>query len=82
MTIDIEAKMYAVIDNGVVLNCIIAYDVETAELVSGYPCVEFTIDNLAHIGLKYENGTFEQPPSEEPEAYLYSGIEVAGDPYK
>jgi hypothetical protein len=82
MTIDIEAKMYAVIDNGVVLNCIIAYDLETAELVSGHSCVEFTLDSPAHIGLKYENETFEQPPSEETESYLYSGIEVVGDPYK
>lgn len=65
MSIDIEAKMYAVIENGIVLNCIIAYDLETAELVSEHTCVEYTIDNLAHIGLKYENGTFEQPPAEE-----------------
>ena len=62
---DQEIKNYAVIKDGIVINNIVAYDLETAELVSGETCVEYTFENPSHIGLAYyEDGTFEQPVPE------------------
>jgi hypothetical protein len=55
------SNTFAVIENGVVTNIIIAETKEIAELVTGETCVQYTEENPARIKLKYENGVFEQP---------------------
>lgn len=52
---------FAVIENGIVINKIIADSINDAESVTGKTCVEYTEDNLAYIGLGYDGTTFEQP---------------------
>ena len=52
---------FAVIENGIVTNIVIAEDVQTAKEVTGQFCVEYTDANPAHIGLGYSDGVFEQP---------------------
>jgi hypothetical protein len=52
---------FAVIENGIVQNVIIADTKEIAEKVTGFTCVEFTPENPAHIGLGFNGITFEQP---------------------
>ena len=49
-------------ENNKVTNIIVADSQVIAEQVTGFLCVEYTTDNLAHIGLGYNNGVFEQPP--------------------
>ena len=44
-----------------VADIIIADSKEIAEAVSNLPCVEYTNENPAIIGLKYDGTTFEQP---------------------
>jgi hypothetical protein len=52
---------YAVIENNTVTNIIVADSKEIAEQATGKICVEYTDQNLAWIGLKYENNMFNQP---------------------
>ena len=52
---------YAVIENGIVKNTIIADTKEIAEEVTGLTCVEYTTENPAYIGLGFDGTTFEQP---------------------
>jgi hypothetical protein len=52
---------YAVIENGIVTNTIVADSKEIAEQVIGLTCVEFTSENPAYIGLGFDGTTFEQP---------------------
>jgi hypothetical protein len=57
---------FAVIENGTVLNVILADSKAIAEEVTGKTCIEFTATNPAFIGLGYDGTTFEQPaPIEE-----------------
>lgn len=56
------SKRFAVIEEGKVINIIVAESLNMAEIVTGAVCVEYTDDNPAHIGLSYENDTFEQSP--------------------
>ena len=59
---------FAVISGNSVTNFIAADSKEIAEEVTGSTCVEYTSENPAHIGLKYDGTTFEQPvitPTEE-----------------
>lgn len=56
---------FAVIENGKVLNTILAESKAIAEEVTGKTCVEFTDANPACIGLGYNGTTFEQPAQEE-----------------
>ena len=56
------SKTFAVVIEGKVDNIIVAESKEIAESVTGQECVEYTPDNLAHIGLGYDGQTFEQPP--------------------
>jgi hypothetical protein len=56
---------FAVIENGIVQNVIIADTKEIAEEVTGLTCVETTSGNIAHIGLGFDGATFEQPPVTE-----------------
>ena len=53
---------FAVIENGKVLNTIVADSKAIAEEVTGLTCVEFTQSNPACIGLGYDGTTFEQLP--------------------
>jgi hypothetical protein len=56
---------FAVIADNVVENVIVAENKEIADLVTGKVCVEYTDENPAHVGLKYQEGVFEQPPIPE-----------------
>lgn len=56
---------YAVINNGVVENIIVADDQQEAERATGKQCVNYdplAVGSLPHIGLGYDGTTFEQPP--------------------
>jgi hypothetical protein len=52
---------FAVINNGVVQNCIVADSLAIAEAVTGFVCIEYTAENVAEIGYLYENETFINP---------------------
>lgn len=56
---------FAVIENGIVENTIIADSKEIAEQLTGKTCVAYTDSNIAHIGYGYDGTTFEQPVLEE-----------------
>jgi len=55
---------FAVIENGKVLNTIVAESKAIAEEATGKTCVEYTNENPACIGLGYDGTTFEQPAQE------------------
>ena len=52
---------FAIIENGIVTNVILADSKAIAEEVTGKTCVEYTAENAAHIYLGYDGTTFEQP---------------------
>jgi hypothetical protein len=55
---------FAVIENGIVENIIVAESLEIAQSASGKTCVEYQDgSNAAYIGLTYKDGVFEQPPA-------------------
>jgi hypothetical protein len=56
---------FAIIEDGKVLNTILAESKAVAEEVTGKTAVEYTDSNPAHIGLGYDGTTFEQPALEE-----------------
>ena len=58
-----KMKSFAVINNGIVTNLIVADTKEIAEEATGLLCIESVGENQAYIGLKYENGIFEKPVS-------------------
>lgn len=51
---------FAVIEDGKVLNTILADSKAIAEEVTGKTCVEYTTENPACIGLGYDGTTFQQ----------------------
>jgi hypothetical protein len=51
---------FAIIENGIVTNTILAESKVVAEEVTGKTCVEYTEVNPACIGLGYDGTTFEQ----------------------
>lgn len=53
---------FAIIENNLVENIIVAESKAIAEQVTSKTCVEYTDANPAHIGLGYDGSTFEQPP--------------------
>jgi hypothetical protein len=55
---------FAVIENGIVQNIILADSKEISEIVTGLTCVESTPENIAHIGFGFDGTTFEQPTTE------------------
>lgn len=57
---------YAVIDNNIVINIIVADTKEVAEQVTGLTCVEYTDENPAGIGWSYDGENFIAPVVEEP----------------
>lgn len=60
------SKNFAVIENGIVTNIIVADSKEVAEEVTQKQCVEYFESNPAVIGLGWDGSTFEQPPIIEP----------------
>jgi hypothetical protein len=58
---------YAVVENSIVTDTIVADTLKIAEDLTGKTCVIFTEENQAYVGLGYENGIFEQPPKENPQ---------------
>ena len=56
---------FAVVENGVVVNIIVAESKAVAEQFTGGTCVKYTDKNPAFIGLGYDGSTFEQPPAAE-----------------
>ncbi len=52
---------FAVINNGKVVNTIVADSKTIAEEITGLLCVEYIETNPARIGLGYNDGVFEQP---------------------
>ena len=55
---------YAVIENNIVTNVIVADTLEIAEDVTGKTCVEYDEDNLAGIGWNYDGEKFVAPEPE------------------
>lgn len=53
---------FAIIEDGKVMNTILADSKTTAEKVTGKFCVQFTEENPACIGYGFDGTTFEQPP--------------------
>jgi hypothetical protein len=53
-------KKFAVIQDSIVANIIVAESQEIAEQLTGFTCVEYTDENPACIGLSYNGTTFEQ----------------------
>lgn len=51
-------KTFAVVSEDTVTNLIVANSREDAELVSGAKCVEYTEENRAYIGGKYDGTKF------------------------
>ena len=62
----------AVIDKGVVENCIVADSLEIAEEVSGKTCVEYEDANLVSPGFTYAGGIFTNPNPLEEEIVVHS----------
>ena len=54
---------FAVINNGIVENCIVADSLDIAQEVTGLTCVEYTNENAPSIGYLYDNGIFTNPNS-------------------
>ena len=66
-------KTFAVIENNLVVNVIVAESKEIAELVTELTCIEYTIENPAGIGWTFDGTSFinpftvvEEPVIEEP----------------
>ena len=59
---------FAVLNDSTVTNIIVADTKEIAEEATGLTCVEYTAENTAGIGYKYNGSTFERPEElvEEP----------------
>jgi hypothetical protein len=57
---------FAVIENGIVTNTIVAESKVIAEEVIGLTCVEYADTDMPHIGLGYDGKVFEQPAPVEP----------------
>jgi hypothetical protein len=57
---------FAVLDNNLVNNVIIADSKEIAEEVTNSTCVEYTAENPAGIGWTYDGSVFTAPVVEEP----------------
>lgn len=52
---------FAVIEDNIVTNIIVANSKSAAEEVTGLTCVEYSDTDAPHIGLGYVDGVFEQP---------------------
>lgn len=54
-------KNFAVIENNIVVNVIVADSLEVAETATGSTCIEYTSENPAGIGWTYNGSTFVAP---------------------
>ncbi len=61
-------KKFAIVENSIVTNILVAESQEIAEQVTDKTCVEYTDANPAVIGLSYDGETFEQHIIPEVEA--------------
>jgi hypothetical protein len=53
---------YAVIENGIVVNTIIAENKEVAEMITQKTCIEFSVEaGEAGVGWAYNGTTFSRP---------------------
>lgn len=52
---------FAVIEDGIVINTIVADSQEIAEEHTGKTCVEYTVEKPALIGWTYDDGVFANP---------------------
>jgi hypothetical protein len=52
---------FAVINNGIVENCIVADSLTIAQEITGLTCIEYTSVNAPSVGYLYENGIFTNP---------------------
>lgn len=59
-------KNFAVIENNIVINVIVADSKEIAEEATNQTCVEYTNENPAGIGWTYNGVSFDAPVVEEP----------------
>lgn len=59
---------YAVIENNIVTNVIVADTKEVAEQATGSTCVEYTDENPAGIGWTYDDVKFIEPEKITPNA--------------
>jgi hypothetical protein len=57
---------FAVIENGVVTNCIDAPSLEVAEEATDNQCVEYTLENAVGIGWTYNGKKFTAPVIDAP----------------
>jgi hypothetical protein len=57
---------FAVIENGIVTNCIDAPNLDTAQEATGLLCVEYSATNVAGIGWKYDGKKFIAPIIDAP----------------
>lgn len=55
---------FAVVENNLVINVIVADDIEIAEQVTGKTCIGYTDNNPAGISWTYQDGTFVAPQPE------------------
>jgi len=56
---------YAIMDDNIVENVIVANTKEIAEEVTGRTCIEYTDSNPAGLGYTYADGVFAAPVVEE-----------------
>jgi hypothetical protein len=61
---------FAVIDKGIVENCIVADSLELAEEISGKTCVEYEDANMVSPGFTYAGGIFTNPNPPEEEVII------------
>jgi hypothetical protein len=52
---------FAIINNGVVENCVVAESSSDITLPTGSICVEYTAEDLVGIGFLYSDGAFTNP---------------------
>lgn len=57
---------FAIIENNIVTNVIVADTIEVAEQITGLTCVEYTTENPAGIGWTYDGENFIAPVVEQP----------------
>jgi hypothetical protein len=56
--------IFAVMKENIVQNVIVANDIESAELASLSPCIEWNQSDNPQVGWIYNGTTFEQPTEE------------------
>ena len=57
---------FAVINDGIVENCIVADSLLIAEEVAGKTCVEYSSETTVSIGFTYADGVFTDPNATTP----------------